>query len=118
MKTISITTSLVFSALLLSLVAGPSIARADDGTNTISETNGWASTNNNVDNSRVNRQDRDNRTRTPLEQGNSREDIQLTQQLRKYVVNGTNNFSMLARNIKIITRDGRVTLRGPVKIND
>ena len=36
-----------------------------------------------------------------------------TAQIRKEIIAGK-NMSVNARNVKIITRDGRVTLRGPV----
>ena len=104
----------------LSLFALAPAAWAYDDTNTVPNQGGLDGTNatTDADNSQLNQRDRNNRTRTPLEQGNSREDIQVTQQIRKFVVNGTNNFSILAQNIKIITRDGYVTLRGPVKTDD
>jgi len=121
MKTILSPKCFALGAALSLLVP---VAWADDDTNAVSNQGvnqgGMENTNANtdVDNSQLNQRDRYNRTRTPLEQGNSREDLQVTQQLRKYVVNSTNNFSMLAQNIKIITRDGHVTLRGPVKTDD
>lgn len=66
-----------------------------------------------VDNTAQNVRDRDNRTLTPLNQGNSQADVNTTAQIRKEIIAGK-NMSMNARNVKIITRDGRVTLRGPV----
>jgi osmotically-inducible protein OsmY len=119
MKTIPIFKSFAFCAAL-SVLALATAARADDDTNAVPNQYGTGYTNadKDVDNSQMNQRDRDDRTRTPFEQGNSPEDLQVTQQIRKYVVNGTNNFSVLAQNIKIITRNGRVTLRGPVKTDD
>jgi len=69
----------------------------------------------NADNSGRNVRDRDTNNLTVLDQGNSAADTQLTQQIRQMVVSSTNNFSILAQNIKIITQGGTVTLRGPVQ---
>lgn len=68
----------------------------------------------NVDNSGINSRDRSGATLTPGDQGNSPTDRELTQQIRKALVMGTNDFSVVAQNVKIITTDGKVTLRGPV----
>ncbi len=57
--------------------------------------------------------DQDDQTRKPLVQGNSRADRETTAQIRKEIIAGE-NMSMNAQNVKIITRDGQVTLRGPV----
>lgn len=53
------------------------------------------------------------RSLTPLDQGNSEEDIDLTRRIRKEIME-LPDLSVNARNIKIITANGRVTLRGPV----
>lgn len=66
------------------------------------------------DNTRVNARDRDDQNLTPMDQGNSQTDIRITQQIRKAVVEA-DGLSMSAKNVKIITRDGLVTLRGVVK---
>jgi len=60
-----------------------------------------------------NSSDRDNSERTALDQGNSRADIDVTAQIRKDIM-AQDGLSMNAQNVKIITSDGRVTLRGPV----
>jgi osmotically-inducible protein OsmY len=65
------------------------------------------------DNTARNVRDREERTLTPLDQGNRQADIDTTAQIRKEIMAGT-NMSMNARNVKIITMNGRVTLRGPV----
>jgi osmotically-inducible protein OsmY len=111
MKKYLLRTSLVLVASLLGLMVNPA-ARADDA-NSVSNT--ATNSDKDADNSQRNQRDRDNATRTPVEQGNSREDIQTTRQIRQAVVSGTNDFSVMAQNIKIITLDGHVTLRGPVK---
>ena len=68
-----------------------------------------------ADNSRKNVRDRDDATLTSGDQGNTAADRDITQKVRKTLVSGTNDYSMTAKNIKIITANGKVTLRGPVK---
>jgi hyperosmotically inducible protein len=68
----------------------------------------------NADNTGNNAADRNTTNLTSLDQGNSPADRATSASIRKLVVSGTNNFSVTARNIKIITVDGKVTLRGPV----
>jgi hyperosmotically inducible periplasmic protein len=58
--------------------------------------------------------DRDDRTLTPMDQGDSAQDRTITQEIRKAVTE-RDELSTNAKNIKIITVDGVVTLRGPVK---
>lgn len=70
-----------------------------------------------ADNTARNVRDRDDRTLTPLDQGNSQADIDITAQIRKEIVAG-DNMSMNAKNVKIITMNGHVTLRGPVDTAD
>jgi len=57
--------------------------------------------------------DRDGRALTPLNQGASHADIDTTAQIRKGII-ATKDMSTDAKNVKIITIDGHVTLRGPV----
>jgi sporulation protein YlmC with PRC-barrel domain len=66
-----------------------------------------------ADNTARNVRDRNDLTLTPLNQGNSKADVATTAQIRKEIIAGK-NLSVNARNVKIITIDGRVTLRGPV----
>jgi hypothetical protein len=65
------------------------------------------------DNTGVNERDRNPNTKTPLDQGESEADRKTTAEIRQRVVNAE-NMSINARNVKVITSDGRVTLRGPV----
>jgi sporulation protein YlmC with PRC-barrel domain len=65
-----------------------------------------------LDNTALNRRDRDGAHLTPLDQGNSAEDIRITAQIRQALQDG--DFSVNARNAKIITLNGKVTLRGTV----
>ena len=66
-----------------------------------------------ADNTRRNIRDRNQRTLTPLDQGNSQADIDTTVQIRKEIIAGE-NMSVNAKNVKIITLNGHVTLRGAV----
>jgi hyperosmotically inducible periplasmic protein len=69
------------------------------------------------DNTARNVRDRDSNTLTPLDQGNSQADIDTTAQIRKEII-AANGMSMNAQNVKIITMNGHVTLRGPVNSED
>lgn len=68
------------------------------------------------DNSTVNKRDRDSNTKTPLDQNENKVDIGITASIRKSVVD--TKMSTNAQNVKIITQDGNVTLRGPVKTQE
>ena len=68
-----------------------------------------------VDNTRINVRDRDDTTLTPGDQGTTPYDRDVTIQIRKALVSATNDYSVAAKNVKIITANGKVTLRGPVK---
>ena len=70
-----------------------------------------------ANNSGRNVRDRNNQTLTPLDQGNSKADVDTTAQIRKEIIAGK-DMSVSARNVKIITVEGRVTLRGPVNTTD
>jgi hyperosmotically inducible periplasmic protein len=65
------------------------------------------------DNSKKNERDRDGTTKTAGDQSNKPEDIKITQNIRQAVVKD-GALSITAKNVKIITVDGEVTLRGPV----
>ena len=66
------------------------------------------------DNTGNNVQDRGGTTLTPADQSNKPADVRLTQRIRKALVD-SKSLSTDAKNIKIITVDGKVTLRGPVE---
>lgn len=66
-----------------------------------------------ADNTKTNERDRNSATLTPGDQGGSEADRTITQRVRQGVV-GRDGLSMTAKNVKIITVDGVVTLRGPV----
>lgn len=64
-------------------------------------------------NTGVNVRDRDSTAKTPIDQNENKADINITADIRKRVV--ATKMSVDAQNVKIITQDGKVTLRGPVK---
>jgi hyperosmotically inducible periplasmic protein len=66
-----------------------------------------------VDNTRINVRDQNDATLTAGDQGATEADRDITQQIRKSLT-GDDKLSTTAKNIKIITRDRKVTLRGPV----
>ena len=63
-------------------------------------------------NTGVNVRDRDSTAKTPVDQNENKADIAITANIRKRVVE--TKMSVNAHNVKIITQDGKVTLRGPV----
>jgi hyperosmotically inducible periplasmic protein len=66
------------------------------------------------DNSGINVRDRAPAALTAGEQSNTRADEELTREIRRALVKD-DSLSMMAHNVKIITVDGNVTLRGPVE---
>lgn len=67
-----------------------------------------------ADNSKLNERDRGSESVTPFDQSETKPDIETTAAIRRSIVKEP-GLSSLAQNVKIVTRDGRVTLRGPVK---
>lgn len=65
------------------------------------------------DNTGVNVRDRDKSAKTSFDQNENKTDIDITAKIRQRVVD--TEMSVNAQNVKIITQDGKVTLRGPVK---
>ena len=69
------------------------------------------------DNTGANKQDRSDTAVTAGSQKENHNDRYLTQQIRKAVI-ADKSLSTYAHNVKIITQDGKVTLRGPVRSED
>ena len=67
-----------------------------------------------ADNTAINERDRSRETQTSGDQSNSSADLKVTQAIRQALMKD-GELSMTAKNIKIITDNGQVTLRGPVK---
>jgi hyperosmotically inducible protein len=66
------------------------------------------------DNTAMNERDRSGETQTSGDQSNSSADLKITQAIRQALMKDS-ELSATAKNIKIITNNGHVTLRGPVK---
>ena len=66
------------------------------------------------DNTKVNKRDQDQSRPTAGQQKENQSDREITRQIRRSITQDK-YFSTYARNIKIITQNGNVTLRGPVR---
>ena len=66
------------------------------------------------DNTATNERDRSGETQTSGDQSNSPADLKITQAIRQALMKD-GELSTTAKNIKVITANGQVTLRGPVK---
>ena len=66
-----------------------------------------------ADNTAANRRDRDATFKTPFDQSENSKDLKITAEIRQRLVNDK-HLSVNGRNIKIITAENKVTLRGPV----
>src|SRR2546423_9921892 len=66
------------------------------------------------DNTATKQRDRSGGTKTSGDQSNSSADLKITQAIRRALMNDR-ELSTTAKNIKVITVNGQVTLRGPVK---
>jgi len=66
------------------------------------------------DNTEINKRDRSEKELTADQQGETKEDREITQKIRQAVVDDK-SLSTYAHNVKIITVNGMVTLKGPVR---
>jgi hypothetical protein len=66
------------------------------------------------DNTAINKRDRYEEEPTADDQGQSSTDIETTRRIRQAIMDD-DSLSTYAKNIKIITKDGMVTLKGPVR---
>jgi hyperosmotically inducible protein len=66
------------------------------------------------DNTATNERDRSGETKTSGDQSNSSADLKTTQAIRQALMKD-GELSTTAKNIKVITANGHVTLRGPVQ---
>ncbi|MCC5845749.1 MAG: DUF4142 domain-containing protein [Verrucomicrobia bacterium] len=65
------------------------------------------------DNTGRNVRDRDDKALTSFDQGSGKRDTEITADIRKAILD-VDDMSTNGKNVKIITKDGKVTLRGPV----
>jgi hyperosmotically inducible protein len=66
------------------------------------------------DNTRTNERDRGSNAQTADQQKDNQADLKMTQNIRRSIVKDK-NLSTYAHNIKIVTQNGNVVLRGPVR---
>lgn len=69
------------------------------------------------DNTRMNTQDRDKAAPTADQQKDNRSDREITQQIRQSLMSDK-SLSTYGHNVKIITQNGQVTLKGPVRSDE
>ena len=69
------------------------------------------------DNTKINERDKDKSQPTADQQKDNRSDRDITQQIRQSVMKDK-SLSTYAHNIKIISQNGMVTLKGPVRSDD
>jgi osmotically-inducible protein OsmY len=69
------------------------------------------------DNTKVNERDRSQNEPTADQQKDNRSDRDITQQIRQSIMKDK-SLSTYAHNVKIVTKDGQVTLKGPVQSED
>ena len=70
-----------------------------------------------ADNTRVNQRDQNANEPTADQQKDNRSDRGITQQIRKAIMNDK-SLSTYAHNVKIVTQNGQVTLKGPVRSDE
>jgi hyperosmotically inducible protein len=90
-------------ALALVMTLAPRLARAQD-----------SSTSPAPDNTKVNDRDRNKAQSTADQQKENRSDREITRDIRRSIVQDK-SLSTYAHNIKIISQNGMVTLKGPVR---
>ena len=69
------------------------------------------------DNTKVNERDRATSEPTADQQKNNRTDLDLTKNIRKSIMDDK-SLSTYAHNVKVISQNGTVTLKGPVKSDE
>lgn len=99
---VALSTAVAFS------VTGPSFA-ADKGDKDTKKSEAVK-----ADDTKMNKQMRENKEMTADQQGNSPADRKMTQEIRRAVMKDK-SLSTYGHNVKIITKDGNVTLKGPVR---
>jgi hyperosmotically inducible periplasmic protein len=65
------------------------------------------------DNSGINQRDQGPSAKNPETQSGDKSDVEVTRQIRREITKD-DSLSISAHNVKIITENGKVTLRGPV----
>ena len=65
------------------------------------------------DNTKINERDRAKGAVTADQQSNAKSDVEITREIRRAIV-ADKELSTSAHNVKVVTRHGKVTLKGPV----
>ena len=66
------------------------------------------------DNTKMNKRDRNTNEPTADQQKNNRSDLDMTKEIRRAIENDK-SLSTYAHNVKVVTQNGMVTLKGPVR---
>src|SRR5262245_18542841 len=98
----------LYGALVAGVIGVPGARAADE------RTVAAADERKDADDTGRNVRDRNGKTVTPMDQGSSQGNRTITQEIRKQITDN-DQLSTNAKNVKIVTVDGVVTLRGPVK---
>ena len=106
--------SLMAAMLALSTMAVACSNSNQDTANKAPEYSQNQPANTQADNTAQNKVDQTGTVPEPMDQGTSDVDMTITTVLRQAITKDE-HLSMNAKNVKIITRDGVVTLRGPVE---
>jgi hyperosmotically inducible periplasmic protein len=96
-------------AVLITALAGCDQMNVDRTAAPLPETTAPAS----PDNTAVNERDASGATKTPIDQDENQADVERTAEIRKRILDQP-DLSISARNAKVMTSQGKVTLRGPV----
>ena len=70
-----------------------------------------------ADNTKINQRDQNQNEPTADQQPSNQSDMQITQQLRKAII-ADKSLSSYGHNVKVITKNGFVTLKGPVRSDE
>jgi hyperosmotically inducible periplasmic protein len=106
MKSLTLMRKSLMPALLFVVSVGGMVASAQDSSQQAAP-----------DNTKVNQQDQDKSQPTADQQKDNRSDRDIVQQIRQSVVKDK-SLSTYAHNVKIISQNGMVTLKGPVRSDD
>ena len=96
-------------AVLIAALAGCDQMNVDRTAAPLPETTAPAS----PDNTAINERDASGATKTPIDQDENQADVERTAEIRKRILDQP-DLSISARNAKVMTSQGKVTLRGPV----
>jgi osmotically-inducible protein OsmY len=101
-------------AVLIAALAGCDQMNVDRTAAPLPETTAPATPDNtSPDNTAVNERDATGATKTPIDQDENPADVERTAEIRKRILDQP-DLSISARNAKVMTSQGKVTLRGPV----